>query len=48
MGGERRGPEDAARMQGEGDDVLVVSADLNDGAEVKAAVDKAIARFGRI
>lgn len=37
-----------ARMQGERDDVLVVRADLNDGAEVKAAVDAAIARFGRI
>jgi phthiocerol/phenolphthiocerol synthesis type-I polyketide synthase E len=37
-----------ARMQGERDDVLVLCADLNDGAEVAAAVDAAIARFGGI
>lgn len=37
-----------ARMQGERDEVLVVRADLNDGAEVAAAVEAAIARFGRI
>jgi acyl transferase domain-containing protein/SAM-dependent methyltransferase len=37
-----------ARMHGERDDVLVVRADLNDRAQVAAAVDAAISRFGRV
>jgi acyl transferase domain-containing protein/SAM-dependent methyltransferase/acyl carrier protein len=37
-----------ARMHAERDEVLVVNADMNDGALVRAAVDAAIARFGPI
>jgi len=37
-----------ARMHAERDDVFVVNADMNDGAKVRAAVDAAHARFGRI
>jgi acyl transferase domain-containing protein/SAM-dependent methyltransferase len=37
-----------ALMRAERDDVLVVGADLNDGAQVASAVDAAIARFGAI
>lgn len=37
-----------AAMRSERDEVLVLNADLNDGAQVKAAVDQAMAHFGRI
>lgn len=37
-----------ARMRAERDEVLVLQADFNDAAQVNAAVDAAIARFGRI
>jgi NAD(P)-dependent dehydrogenase (short-subunit alcohol dehydrogenase family)/SAM-dependent methyltransferase/acyl carrier protein len=37
-----------AAMRAERDEVLVLKADLNDGAAVNAAVDAAIARFGQI
>ena len=35
-------------MRAERDEVLVLKADLNDSVAVHAAVDAAIARFGRI
>ena len=35
-------------MRGERDEVLVLRADFNDGAQVRAAVDAAIQHFGRI
>ena len=35
-------------MRAERDDVLVLTADLNDAAQVAAAVDAACARFGQI
>ena len=37
-----------ARMRDERDDVLVVRADLNDRAQIVAAVETTIARFGRV
>ncbi|MEO6121989.1 MAG: SDR family NAD(P)-dependent oxidoreductase, partial [Acidimicrobiales bacterium] len=37
-----------AAMHAVRDDVLVVGADFNDGAQVRAAVDAAVARFGRV
>jgi phthiocerol/phenolphthiocerol synthesis type-I polyketide synthase E len=37
-----------ARMHAERDEVTVVAADLNDGAQVQAAVEATVARFGRI
>ncbi len=37
-----------ARLRAERDDVLVLKADLNDGHQVKTAVDLAFERFGRI
>jgi acyl transferase domain-containing protein/ubiquinone/menaquinone biosynthesis C-methylase UbiE len=37
-----------ARMRSQRDDVGVLAADLNDGVQVKAAVDAAFERFGRI
>jgi acyl transferase domain-containing protein/SAM-dependent methyltransferase len=37
-----------ARLREQRDDVFVVNADMNDAGKVSAAVDAAIARFGRI
>jgi SAM-dependent methyltransferase/NAD(P)-dependent dehydrogenase (short-subunit alcohol dehydrogenase family)/acyl carrier protein len=40
--------ERLAKMRGMRDEVIVVSADMNDAAEVRAAVDRGFAHFGRI
>ncbi len=37
-----------AQMRGDRDEIIVVNADLNRGDQVAAAVDRAVARFGRI
>ncbi|HEX7139683.1 MAG TPA: type I polyketide synthase, partial [Vicinamibacterales bacterium] len=37
-----------AQMHAEREDVMVLKADLNDAGEVRGAIDKAIARFGRV
>ena len=37
-----------AKLKAERDDVLVLAADMNDGAKVKAAVDAAFERFGGV
>jgi acyl transferase domain-containing protein/SAM-dependent methyltransferase len=37
-----------ARMQAERDELVVLAGDLNDAAQVRAIVDGAVARFGRV
>jgi acyl transferase domain-containing protein/SAM-dependent methyltransferase len=37
-----------AKMRGDRDEIIVVNADLNHGDQVRAAVDRALARFGHI
>ncbi len=37
-----------AKMRTERDEVMVVTADMNDAAQVKAAVDAGLARFGQV